>query len=239
MQMTARLAKLVLTAHIAVSVAWLGSVASFLVLSILSLTAQNAEIVRGAYLSMNALGLYAIVPLSFAALLTGLAQSLGTSWGLYRQYWTLVKFGLTLGSVLLLLMHQFGAIERIARLVLTSPAGVLPEVRSTEAELAVKAALAVLVLLVTTTLSVYKPWGLTRYGRRIQQQRSAQLSDAAAGNQLVLSGSGEAVVHRLPLGLKIFLAVTILVVLAVAILGHAGHDLNHHLGTNSHLHHHS
>src|SRR5579862_8586755 len=107
MQMTARLAKLTLTAHIAVSVGWLGSVAGFLVLSIVSLTGQNTEIVRGAYLSMNVLGLYAIVPLSFAALLTGLAQSLGTSWGLFRQYWTLVKFGLTLGAVLLLLMHQF------------------------------------------------------------------------------------------------------------------------------------
>jgi hypothetical protein len=31
------------------------------------------------------------------------------------------------------------------------------------------ASLAILVLLAATTLSVYKPWGLTRYGRRKQQ----------------------------------------------------------------------
>jgi hypothetical protein len=228
-----------LTAHIAVSVGWLGSVGGFLVLSIASLTSRNAEIVRGAYLSMNLLGLYAIVPLSIAALLTGLVQSLGSSWGLFRQYWTLVKFGLTLGSILLLVMHQFGAIDRIGQLVLNSPAGVLPDARSTEAELAVKAALAVLVLLVTTTLSVYKPWGLTQYGRKIQQQRSAQVNSAAALRHAVLSGAGEATVHRLPLGLKIFLAVTVLVVLIIALFGHGdGHGLSHHLGAN-HMHHHS
>lgn len=229
-----------LTAHITVSVGWLGSVAGFLVLSIASLTSRNAEIVRGAYLSMNVLGLYAIVPLSFAALLTGLVQSLGTSWGLFRQYWTLVKFGLTLCSVLLLLMHQFGAIDRIAQLVLTSPAGVLPEARSTELELAAKAALAVLVLLVTTTLSIYKPWGLTRYGSRIQQQRSAQVNEAGASDQVAHFGSGDAAVRRLPLGLKIFLAVTVLLVLVIAVLGHGGgHGSGHHLGGISHFHHHS
>lgn len=229
-----------LTAHIAVSVGWLGSVAGFLVLSIASLTSRNAEIVRGAYLSMNVLGLYVIVPLSFAALLTGLVQSLGTSWGLLRQYWTLVKFGLTFGSVLLLLMHQFGAIDRIAQLVLSSPAAVLRDVRSTELELAAKAALAVLVLLVTTTLSIYKPWGLTRYGSRIQQQRSAQVNEAGASDQVAHSGSGDSAVRRLPLGLKIFLAVTVLLVLVIAVLGHGGgHGLGHHLGGISHFHHHS
>jgi len=223
-----------LTAHIAASVGWLGSVAGFLVLSIASLTSRNAEFVRGAYLSMNVLGLDAIVPLSFAALLTGLVQSLGTSWGLFRQYWTLVKFGLTLGAVLLLLMHQFGAIDRLAQLVLSSRVGLLPDVRSTETELATKAALAVVVLLITTTLSVFKPWGLTRYGRRIQQRRSAHLNDSRGSDQLVRSGAGEAAVDRLPLGFKIFLVVTVLLVLVIAVLGHGGgHGLGHHLREHS------
>lgn len=76
--MTPRLSKFVLTMHITTSVGWLGAVAAFLVLSIAGVTSHDAEVVRGAYLSMNLIGLYMIVPLSFAALLTGVVQSLAT-----------------------------------------------------------------------------------------------------------------------------------------------------------------
>ena len=76
------LRKLNLTAHVTVSVGWLGAVAAFLVLGIAGLTSQDADIVRGAYLSMNLIGQLIIVPLSLAALLTGLVQSLVTPWGL-------------------------------------------------------------------------------------------------------------------------------------------------------------
>lgn len=236
--MTPRLTRFMLTAHIALSVGWLGAVAAFLVLSIARLASRNAEIIRGAYLSMDVLGRYVIVPLSFAALLTGLVQSLGTCWGLFRQYWTIVKFALTLGAVLLLLMHQFGPINHIAQLVLSSPVGVLPNVHSMETEMASKAGLAVLVLLVTITPSVYKPWGFTSYGRRIQKLRSARLNDTGASDQLAHVESGADAVHRLPLGLKVFLAVTVLLVLVILVLGHGGgHGLGQHLGGHSTGHH--
>src|SRR5260370_41875172 len=102
-RMTPRLRKLALTAHVTVSVGWIGAVAGFLVLSIAGLTSQDSEVIRGAYVSMNLLGLFIIVPLSLAALATGLVQSLGTEWGLVRFYWVLVKLVLTIGSTLLLL----------------------------------------------------------------------------------------------------------------------------------------
>jgi len=68
----------------------------FFVLSIAGLTSRDAEVVRGSYLSMNLMGLYILVPLSLAALVTGLMQSLGTQWGLFRHWWVLMKFLLTL-----------------------------------------------------------------------------------------------------------------------------------------------
>src|SRR5262249_4205509 len=114
--MTPRLSKFVLTTHVTTSVGWLGAVAGFLVLSIAGLTGHDAEVVRGAYLSMNLIGLYVIVPLGFAAALTGLVQSLGTNWGLFKYYWVLMKFLLTIGATYLLLMHQFRAVARAARI---------------------------------------------------------------------------------------------------------------------------
>jgi hypothetical protein len=229
--MTPRLSKFMLTAHIALSVGWLGAVAGFLVLSIASLTSRNGEIVRGAYISMNLIGRYAIVPLSFAALLTGLVQSLGSSWGLFRQYWTAIKFGLTVGAVFLLLLHEFGNATRLARYVLSLTAGVLPDAGSIGSQLAVEAAFAVLVLVITTVLSVYKPWGLTRYGWRIQQRGRVQLNVTGTPDRTALSGSDYAATHALPLGLKIFLAMTALLVGLFA--------ASHHLGGHGPGHHHS
>ena len=184
--MTPALRRLSFTAHVTSSVGWLGAVASFLVLSIAGLTSQDAETVRGAYLAMNLLGQFIIVPLSLAALLTGLVQSLGTHWGLFRHYWVLVKLTLTIGATLLLLLHQFTAVAGAARRVSAAAPGTFPEVGRLGTQLVSDAGLAVLVLLVTATLSVYKPWGSTRYGRRKQQEWSSLLDSGnqTAGNSL-------------------------------------------------------
>ena len=108
--MTPALGKANFTTHVATSVAWLGSVVSFLVLSIAGITSTDPNVVRGAYMAMNIIGAYVIVPLSLAALLSGVVQSLGTPWGLFRQYWVVVKLSLTLGATALLLLHQFTAV---------------------------------------------------------------------------------------------------------------------------------
>ncbi len=82
--MTPAVRKLTITAHVTFSVGWLGAVAAFLVLSIAGLTSHDAELVRGAYLSMELISRFVIIPMSFAAVATGLLQALGTPWGLFR-----------------------------------------------------------------------------------------------------------------------------------------------------------
>lgn len=82
--------RFVLTAHVASSVGWLGAVAAFLALAIVGLTDQDARTVRGAYLVMEPVAWLVLVPLAIATLLTGLVQSLGTKWGLFRHYWVLI-----------------------------------------------------------------------------------------------------------------------------------------------------
>jgi len=94
--MTPRFRKFALTAHVTSSVAWLGAVASFLALAVAGLTSQDAQMVRAAYLAMDLTAWCVIVPLSFASPLTGLVQSLGTEWGLFRHYWVLIKFLITI-----------------------------------------------------------------------------------------------------------------------------------------------
>jgi hypothetical protein len=226
--MTPALHKLNLTAHVAFSVGWLGAVASFLALSIVGLTSKDAEVVRGAYVAMNLIGQFIIVPLSLAALLTGLVQSLGTQWGLFRHYWVLVKFTLTIGATILLLLHQFTAVAGAARRVSEAAAGTVPEVGRLGAQLVGDAGLAVLVLLVNTTLSVYKPWGRTRYGRRKQQQEQT-LGGAPISTPAALSYTeNKAAAPGLPLGFKIFLAVVGVIAAVFVVVHLTGGGLGSH-----------
>src|SRR4051812_49085831 len=81
--------KLVLTLHITGSVGWLGAVAGFLALGIAGLSDDNAMMTRAAYLGMRIVGWYVIVPLCGVSLVTGVAQALGTPWGLFHHYWVL------------------------------------------------------------------------------------------------------------------------------------------------------
>jgi hypothetical protein len=88
--MTSGLRKFALTAHVTSSVGLLGSIAAFLALAVTGITSQDAQMVRAAYPAMALIARLVIIPLAFASLLTGLIQSLGTPWGLFRRYWVVV-----------------------------------------------------------------------------------------------------------------------------------------------------
>jgi hypothetical protein len=113
--MTPAWRKLTITAHVTFSVGWLGAVAAFLVLSIVGLSNHDAEMVSGAYLSMDLISRFVIIPMCFAALATGLLQALGTPWGLFRYYWIVMKFGLAIFAAIALLIHQFGVMAVAAK----------------------------------------------------------------------------------------------------------------------------
>ncbi len=170
MTLTPRLRKLALTAHVTSSVGWLGAVAGFLALAVAGLISLDAQMVRAAYLAMELNGWFVIVPVSLASLLTGLVQSLGTEWGLFRHYWILVKLLLTILAtvVLVLHMHPISRIARVAAKTTMSSA----DLAGLRIQLVADAGAALLVLLVATTLSVYKPRGVTRYGRKKHEQRT-------------------------------------------------------------------
>jgi hypothetical protein len=170
MTMTSRLRKLVLTAHVTSSVGSLGSVAVFLALAVAGLTSQDAQMVRAAYLAMDFIARFVIVPLLFAALLIGLVQSLGTTpWGLFRHYWVLAKFLLTVATivVLLLQMEGIGSVAAGAADAALSSA----DLRGLRTSIRTHAAGGLVVLLVLVALSIFKPKGVTRYGWCKQHER--------------------------------------------------------------------
>ncbi len=165
MIMRPRLRKSALTVHVISSVGWLGAVAGFFALAVVGLASQDAQRVRGAYLVMEPVGWFVLVPLAVASLLTGIVQSLATPWGLFRHYWVVFKLLINVFATLILLMYMqtldhFAGVAAKTTLssrdlsALRDPSPVLHSV------------LALLLLLVATTLAVFKPRGMTPYGQR-------------------------------------------------------------------------
>ena len=166
--MTSSLRKLALTAHIASSVGLLGAVAGFLTLAIAGLFGQSPQMMRAAYLATELIAWFVIVPLAFASLLTGVVQSIGTHWGLFQHYWVLAKLSLTCFVTIILLLQM----KLISYLGDTAEKMDLNSVDLFDARMSLVAHAGggLLVLLIPTALSVYKPRGVTRYGRRKRQE---------------------------------------------------------------------
>jgi hypothetical protein len=165
MLMSSGVRKFALTSHVTSSVGWFGAVTAFFALAIVGVMSADAETVRSAYLAMEPITLMVIVPLCFAALLTGIVQGLGTTWGLFRYRWVVAKLLLTVLATVLLLVHT----EAIGRVAAVAAERVLSntDLQKLRMELIAKAGAALIALVVATSLSVYKPWGLTSYGRRV------------------------------------------------------------------------
>lgn len=200
--MTPSVRRLTFTAHVTSSVGWLGAVIAYLAIAIAGLTSADPQMVRAAYLVTALIGWLVIVPLSFAALLTGLVQSLGTEWGLFRHYWIASKFVLTVGAMIVLLVHM-QTVSRMARLAAdASLSG--GDHRAMRTQLVVHAAGGLLVLITATVLSIYKPWGRTAYGRRVERERAATQAGATTPAE-----------RESKAGLYVLLAVIALLVLMV------------------------
>jgi len=162
MPMAPRTRKLALTAHVSTSVGWLGAVAASVGLAVVAMVSNDAQTVRGVYVAMEPLAWFILVPLSAASLLTGLVQSLGTPWGLVRHYWVVLKLIINLFASVLLLMYTqtLGNLAADAR----DPAMVTTDDLRSASPL-VHAAGAMVLLVLAVVLSIYKPRGLTRFGR--------------------------------------------------------------------------
>jgi uncharacterized membrane protein len=168
MTMSPSLRKFALATHLTLSVGWIGAVAAYMALDVAAATSEDAQVLRAAYLAMESIARHVIVPLALASLLTGLVMSLGTKWGLFRHYWVLISFLLTLVATIILLVET-RVISSLAEMA-ADPTTSSEDLRAMPNTL-VHSVGGTVVLLVILVLNVYKPQGMTRYGWRKQQER--------------------------------------------------------------------
>lgn len=161
--------KPLLIAHIAVSVGWLGAILAYLPLDLATAISDDAQTLRAAYVAMDLVTRWALVPLALAALATGVGIALITPWGLFRHYWVLVSLVLTTFAVIILLVET----QTISALAATAADPATSEAALRALPSTLPHSIGGLVTLAfVLVINVYKPRGLTRRGWRKQREDS-------------------------------------------------------------------
>jgi hypothetical protein len=87
--------KIILIAHILLSAIMVGNMATFLILSITTVTTKDPSIVKGSYTVMNILAHTSIRASTIGATVTGIILSVTSYYGLFTFWWVMVKEVLT------------------------------------------------------------------------------------------------------------------------------------------------
>ena len=160
-----------LTAHIVCAVGLLGDSAGFLAVAIRRMGSHDAGFREATHELLAMFALVFGIPLSFLALLTGIALGLSTTWGVFRYPWVTAKLAL-IASVIIV-----GA-------TLISPV-IRPGGEPNDAALVAGGAWDVLALLLAASLAVAKP------GRRRGSPKASAAAPGSAGLGGAVRSPGE------------------------------------------------
>lgn len=145
---------LLLSTHIIASVGLLGTDAAVLTLNIAGWRHADPQTI---YPAAHLIGLWLLLPLALASVLTGLAVGLLTPWGITRYWWVAIKLALTLAGLVLAITVLLPGLSEAAHAVSASQPG-----SSARFGLARDTAAASIVLITTVLLAVFKPLGRIR-----------------------------------------------------------------------------
>ena len=148
-------------AHVIGSVGWVGLVVTMLVLGVAAAITDEAPLAAAGHSLMARVGTAIIPAFAIATLGTGIVLSVATPWGLFRHHWVVVK--LVLGAAVI--VTGIALTDRWIQqaLIEAGPARSL---------LVAGSAAHLLMLGAATVISVDKPWGKTRRGRRLASARA-------------------------------------------------------------------
>lgn len=175
-QLSRRARRGTLALHVCASAGWLGMTLCLLALGLTAALTDSGAVAEAAYRSMKVFGDWLLGPLALATLVSGVLLSLGTRWGLARHWWVWIKFWLTLAAASAsILAFRVRIDSTVADVLAGRP--VLPY------ELVVPPVVSLGAYTFMTVVSVLKPWGMTRRGRRRAPAPRRPPQPSAAGGR--------------------------------------------------------
>jgi hypothetical protein len=146
--------KALVAAHVVAAAMWVGIAVTFVAMAVVAVSSQDVTTGTATYELMAVFDVTLLPWANFATVLTGLALSLGTKWGLLSYYWVMAKIVISVGILVAAFTFLHDALERAA-----SEAGV-----SGGEQVVLRGfGFASLALVAAVLLSLYKPGGRTRF----------------------------------------------------------------------------
>ncbi|RFU82547.1 DUF2269 domain-containing protein [Streptomyces triticagri] len=170
-----------LVVHVAAAAGWLGLTLGLLALAVAAITTDSAATTEAAVRSMKIFTDWLVLPLAFLTLLSGLVLSLGTHWGLARHRWVYVKFWLTLATTIASVFALRPGVSDAVDTVASGASLVDPT------DLIAGPIVSLSAYLFMMVISVLKPWGLTKRGRK--QRESARGRRSVSGKAVDSEGA--------------------------------------------------
>ncbi|MFJ8596113.1 DUF2269 family protein [Streptomyces sp. NPDC093598] len=163
-----------LVVHVIASAGWLGLSLGLLALGITAATDGSPATVEASVRAMKLFADWLLLPAAFLTLLSGLLLSLGTVWGLARYRWVYTKFWLTLATTTATVFALRPGVNSAVTAV--AAGGPLPDA----GDVLFGPVVSLSAYVFMTVISVLKPWGPTRRGRRLRAPARRALQDASA-----------------------------------------------------------
>ena len=156
----------VLALHVLCGVGWMGLDLGLVLLVATGLTSDDGGTVAAAYTAARIVIPPVVPALALGMLVTGVLLGLGTRYGLVQWTWVLVK--LVIGVVLsvLVLVALLPGVLGIPESLSGSATEVRDAVGGAATDLIFPPIVSFTLLGVALVLSIWKPWGRTRWGRR-------------------------------------------------------------------------
>ncbi|TLS46293.1 hypothetical protein FE633_10160 [Streptomyces montanus] len=174
--------KALVAAHVVSSAAWVGIGVVFVALSAVALTATDLHTVHVTYELMEKFDQTLLPWANVATTLTGIALGMTTKWGLIRYRWVAIKLGISIGILVAAFsfLHDavVTAVEQSEQLMRTG--GTVAQIGANADVVLWGFTTALFSLVAALLLSLYKPGGKTRRGRRQAARPTRQASAARA-----------------------------------------------------------
>jgi hypothetical protein len=163
-RLSGRTRKAMLTVHITSAVGWLGVDAVFAIFVVITFTATDPMLLGVSYYALDVFVFWALLTAGLTCLASGLVLGWSSKWGLLRYWWVAVKLVLNIvltALVPLVLASELEKSGAYGRALLSGTVTMDPP-----AHLIFPIVVAPTALVFAIVLSVYKPWGLVRKGRK-------------------------------------------------------------------------
>ncbi|TWF76017.1 ferredoxin-NADP reductase [Pseudonocardia hierapolitana] len=160
--------KALVAAHVVSSASWVGTAVTFVAMSVVALTTEDVHVAAVVYELMATFDTTLLPWANLATSLSGIALGLTTAWGLVTYHWVVTKLSISVAILVMAFGFLHDALEsageQAARL---AAAGGGPDGIDAAADVVFWGfGVALLSLVAALLLSLYKPGGRTRWGRR-------------------------------------------------------------------------